>query len=344
MKKRSLILFMGMIMANSFAQQARQHCCSSYNFFSDAEIYFIRDSMVSYRLDIESEQWTETNFYAYFYDDNLKIKDHVIYVTDPEDLLRKRLNRYEYEYRKEELEMTRVGYSWDADENSWVKSTLAQYNYDSTFAVSERLDYYWNQSSGDWIFNYDNQFIFDGEGPDYDSYRAKWDPVQQAWMNDAKTTCSLNPSFKQKTCLSYQWRREINDWIAYQRKVDYYDESGMLQKRVLDVWDQGMLSWKPFRNFYYLYDQYGREDEWLSFGWDEATGKRVGEIRQRYAYDDYGNKIETLRYGWAKESDDWILSGKQVEYWTDLIKSSRIGIGPNKCKIYPQSFQGICNP
>ncbi len=339
MKRLIPLLFLVMIVANSFAQKARQHCCACYHFFSDEEIFFVRDSMISYRLYQGSDQWMETNFYTYFYDDNQKIKEHLLYVTDQGDLVRKRLNRYEYEYHKEDLSMTRVGYSWDEDFNSWMRSTLARYSYDSTFALSKRVEFTWDQSSEDWIFNYNNQFNYDTKGIKFDSRRLKWDPVQQIWNNDAHTNCSWNLSFEEKSCFSYQWQTDLNDWIPYHRIFDYYDEEGTLHRRVMDVWDQEMQSWNPLRNFYFLYDQYGRESEWLSFGWDDATGNRIGMGRQLYAYDEYGNKIETLRYGWDRASNDWILYGKQIEYWTDLTKSSRIEQVQGEFKIYPNPFE-----
>lgn len=339
MKKAILILFMGIFVTNSFAQRARQNCCSCYNFFLDKEVYFIRDSMISYRFDQESSQWRETNFYTYFYDDNQKLKETLLYVTDSENLLRKSFKRYEYEYRKDERDMTRVGYSWDEEWSSWTESTMARHYYDSTFSLSKSVEFTWDPSSEDWTYNYNNQYDRDGKGLSYDSWRAKWDPAQQVWMNDAKTNCSFTPSFDQKTCFSYRWFNDSKEWIPSQKIMDYYDEEGTLQRRIMDVWDQEQSSWEPLRNFYFLYDQYGREIEWLSYGWDDSTGERIGMGRQLYAYDESGNKRETLRYGWNKTLSIWILSGKQVEYWTDLTKSSRIDPVQNEFRIYPNPFE-----
>ncbi len=339
MKRAGIVILIVLFTIPSFSQKAKQNCCSCYNFFSDEEIYFIRDSMISYRFDHETAVWLETNFYEYLYDENYKIKEHRIYVIPPDELIRTPLNRYEYEYHRDEMVMTRFGYSWDENWNSWIESTLARYNFDSTFAVSKRLELTWNQPSEDWIYNYNSQFNKDSKGQHYDSRRTKWDPVKQVWTNDGKTNCSFTPSYDQKTCFSYTWSIDLNEWLPSQRIIDNYDKEGTLQNRVMDVWDQEKLSWKPLRNFYYFYDQYGREIEWLSFGWDDVTGERIGRGRQLYTYDENGNKRETLRYGWDRDSGDWIIYGKQIEYWTDLIKSNRAEISNHEYTIYPNPFQ-----
>lgn len=120
MKRIAIVGIICLYAIRLFPQNARQDCCSSFHFFADATIQFVRDSLIHYRYNPSNETWEESYFNTYSYDNNLKIKEHLIYVSDPEDLLRKRLNRYEYEYKREELVMTRVGYSWDEDGNPSV--------------------------------------------------------------------------------------------------------------------------------------------------------------------------------------------------------------------------------
>jgi hypothetical protein len=108
--------------------------------------------------------------------------------------------------------------------------------------------------------------------------------------------------------------------------------------RKLSFWDHEKEAWELFRNFYYIYDSFGREIEWLSFGWDDS-GDRVGRGRQVYTYDSDGNRKETLRYGWNYEINSWTIYGKQVEYWTNLLKSSAKDPPTGQIRIYPNPFE-----
>lgn len=339
MMKRLLaivIVMLGTILC--FSQTAKRTCCSCYNFFSDEEIQFVRDSVVSYNWDSGSESWIKISGSEYAYDNSFKIKEHLIFIVDPGETIKRRLNRYDYEYQKEERLMVRLGYLWNRDLDIWQEATLAKYHYDSSFAVSGRLDFNWDRSSNDWTFNYDNIFTHENRDKEYDYQRKKWSPDMKVWMNDKKTTCSLDDYLK--TCVSFDWNNEISEWIFYKRMIYHYNEDENLQRRMVEEWNPELNSWEPSRIFYYQYDHFGREIEWLTHGWDK-TGEKTNRGRHLYAYDEHGNRIETLRYRWDHKSQDWIITGKQVEYWTDLVKSNRNEIDRNEIKVYPNPFEEL---
>jgi hypothetical protein len=338
MKKITILAILLFVAINCFSQRAIRTCCSCYNFFSDEEVLFIRDSTILYRFDEGSDSWVETGFNAYHYDDRFKLKKHMIYIVHPEEFTRTRLNRYIYEYSLQDRTMIRYGFRWEEDWNNWVKTTQAKYIYDSSLVLAERLDLNWNDTKQDWFFNYDNKYIYESEDADYKSRRNKWNSGLKTWMNDAKAECEIDDNNRKKVCTTYHWDEKEGAWIPYQFSSNIYDAAGALQMRTLNFWDSETGAWGPHRNFYYIYDSFGREIEWLSFRVDES-GNRIGAGRQLYTYDSDGNRNETLRYGWDYQRNSWTLYGKQVEYWTSLLKSSKENLDKRDIKIYPNPFE-----
>jgi hypothetical protein len=338
MKKIPLLMVLILFVLNGYPQKVIQTCCSCYNFFSDEEVMFFRDSIISYRFDTESESWIETGFSSYDYDERFKLKKHLIFIVQPEEVTRTRLNKYIYQYSLEDRTMIRYGYRWEDEWNEWVEATLARYVYDSSLALSERLDLYWNDTMRDWTFNYDNQFTYETDNTDYSSRRNRWDTSNKNWIRDAKTDCIIDENNRKKICEGYHWDEEKGTWIPYQLSSNFYDAGGALQMREMNFWNKEKETWELHRNFYYIYDTYGREIEWLSFGQDES-GDRIGKGRQVYSYDANGNRKETLRYGWSYETNSWTIYGKQVEYWTSLLKSSKTDLDKGQINIYPNPFE-----
>jgi len=339
MKRVFIIVIICLFAANSYSQKIQRNSCSCYNFFSDEQVQFVKDSIIHYRWNNENGIWSETNFSAYYYNDYFKIKEHLIYIVKQDETIRSKLNRYEYDYSKEGRTMMRNGYLWNEELDSWQEATLAKYQYDSSFTMSERLDLYWDQSYGDWVFNYDFKYNNNFEEKDPDYQRFKWNTGLQVWNNDTKTHCSINNSGNQKFCITFSWKEELKGWNPSNRITYFYNQDGTLQKRTIDNWKEELSSWKPFRIYFYLYDNSGREIEWLSFGWDEDSRDRVGMGRQLYTFDAGGNRYETFRYSWNKELKDWTLYGKQVDYWRDLVKNTLNEIEGNDIKIYPNPFE-----
>ena len=140
MKRVFIIVIIWLFAAGSYSQKIQRNNCSCYNFFSDEQVQFVKDSIIHYRWNNENGIWSETNFSAYYYNDYFKIKEHLIYIVKTDETFRSKLNRYEYDYSKEGRTMMRNGYLWNEELDSWQEATLAKYQYDSTFAMSERLD------------------------------------------------------------------------------------------------------------------------------------------------------------------------------------------------------------
>ncbi|UCG27126.1 MAG: T9SS type A sorting domain-containing protein [Bacteroidales bacterium] len=337
MKRFNILFLLTGISFYAFGQSSNSSCCSCYNFFSDDNTTFLRDSTIHYLWDENNNGWKENVVSVYFYDDMAKIREHIMYKSAGGIPDRIPVNMHTYVYDVGQRRFERVGYRWDIYENQWMKVNKAVYQYDSAYLLYNRVDYLWSNSTDNWVNDFAYNYSFDRKGENFNTSTEKWDAERNMWFDDSKSEISITGN--RKTRIIWHWDPARKTWRNFQQMIHSYSTDGLLISRKLNTWNEELGKWEDFRDYAYFYDRKGWETEWISYGWDDRTGSPEGKGRQLYSYDDYGNKIETLRFAWDRESGEWTIREKQITWWSSLLMAEFEDLKPEGIKVYPNPFE-----
>ncbi len=221
-------------------------------------------------------------------------------------------------YDSDELLETETFEQWDNE--SWQYTTRNHFTWDNSGKIAAVFSEQF--IGGDWVNSSNELYIRDEFGNLLELVYQEWDGdnwINQARLLNSYTNAALNDSSFFMTWVDNNWEniyleaKSYNDfqqlieneglfsiddeWVSDQLFTYEYNESGLLETSIEEVYDEG---WLPFEKMTMIYNEWGSVQSILSELWNE--GAWMNNLLKNSSFDGAGNAGTVQVYSWANDS------------------------------------------
>jgi len=263
-----------------------------------------------------NEQWVNVAF------ENINYNDFGL----PEEITNKQWEggawvnetRYNLIYDSDGLLETETVEQWNND--SWLYTTRIHYTWNNSGLIAAVFtEQYQND---DWVSYSNELYVRDEFGNLLELVYQEWDG--DSWQNQARllnsyTNAALNDSSFFMDWVDNNWENVYleaksyndiqqiieneglffldNEWVSSQLFTYEYNESGLLETSIEEMYDEG---WLPYEKMTMIYNEWGSVQSILSEIWsEEAWGNN---LLKNSTFDEDGNAGTVQVYSWANDS------------------------------------------
>ncbi len=331
----SLLLLMLVSGFSGFSQFLSGDCCTCYAYEYGSQSNYFRDSSLYLMLNRETEDWQESSFARYNYD-NRRLSETVSYYFDHDNYQRVGSFMQIKTPDPENKNIKRLQYRWDKDFQNWKESSRSVSYYKENKKLSHTVNFKYDELSADWVKNIRNESTSNSKLSATSNAMKKW--VSGKWLTTSENNCTDDLVKLQRTCISSSLNEETGLWETSRKTLYQYNTDMRLAQMFLYNFNKETNFWKPIHESKYEYDQSGRKLSWFSWNYNKDTGEKKYGGHQQYIYDKHGNNTEVLSLSLDKTTKEWRVYRKQINYWSIQIEEKGRVVLSGTLKVYPNPF------
>ncbi|WP_089687505.1 DUF3836 domain-containing protein [Catalinimonas alkaloidigena] len=354
----------------------------------------------SYNWNASTREWEGVYKYEDAYDASGRKILSAYYEGDEHTKAWRGISKVTYEYADAQRQRIQIDYQWSLFTQMWIPDRKCEYTFDETGTHETLVYFLWKESTEQWVINRktENKYTTTGDLTLSTSY--DWHKVETQWQPDLEseytydelgvllsetrfrwnsTTVQWDILFKSEydygpngnlTLISYKWDAQQQQWLASQKRVDEFTDSGLPLLYALYEWKNG--EWTGLSKTEYTYDLESNLTSFADFQWDESTNLWKGSRMVEYAYDEahrlisqswynwdlsnqqwkgqskkktvynaLGTRILVEYYLWNETANAWTLDTKTYYYYSDQVTSSSSLLAADTWQAYPNPARDV---
>jgi hypothetical protein len=289
------------------------------------EVYYSLDEISKWKESAKTVREYDNNGYeivyeSYFWDENMndwslfikeecefnlkgKITWYIFSMWIDKELSTKYKDEYEYDSNGNESTIT--SYSWDFENNNWVKSFRGELEYYDDGKLKMYIDHEWNGSN--WVEYYKIEHEYENEK---NILWIMYDKVGNSWVKNAKGESEYDAHGNLTYHVVSSWSDD--KWVVFQeeKKTYEYDEFGNITMRIyyFTHWETGILT--PFTKDIYEFDDLGNTKMSESYWWSENLNNWVASSKYEYFFNTEGYLDRMLDY--LDDNGFWVYNAQSL--------------------------------
>ncbi len=331
----SLLLLMLVSGVSGFSQFLSADCCTCYAYEYGSQSNYFRDSSLYIMLNRENENWEESSFARYDYN-NGRLSETVSYYFDRDNYQRVGSSMQIKNPDPVNKNIERLQYRWDRDFQNWKESSKSVSYYKENKKLSHTINFKYDDFSGNWEKNIRNESTSNSKLSATSTATKKW--ISSQWLTTSENNCTDDLVKLQRTCISSSLNEESGLWEINRKTLYQYNTDMRLAQMFLYNFNKETNFWKPIHESKYEYDQSGRKISWFSWNFNKDTGEKKYGGHQQYIYDKHGNNTEVLSLSLDKTTKEWTVYRKQINYWSVQSEEKGRIVLSGTLSVYPNPF------
>lgn len=291
----------------------------SFSTFNNGELNAL-DSMIFYQWNFLKNDWKQSKKSEYFYDENGKLKEVLLYIKD--QILNSWIltEKSEYQYNLAGKVTQKLSFSFDTENNVWTPNQKRQSIYNDNNYLVEYYQFYWNNSTNLWKgsrkitydYNEQNKLI---QYKDYD-----WDQDLNDWRNYEKAIYTYSSVANEVEIRYYYLNNSLADWILDFKIIRTYNSKNLISEQISAIWLENLNEWAYWEKSVFSFDSLDNKIEEKIYELDSLSDGWIHlySLMNDYIYGNNGKILQDSGYYYSGENQNWVILGlKKKNYAYD---------------------------
>lgn len=275
------------------------------------DVEFLKDSTYFLiRADEESPFETYKKV-LYSYDNQGDLTFEHEYVKGVDQWLETAFHSYQYE-ENGRLESKVTSY-WDTRSESFIQAERRSFEINFFGLVLMETIETFDESQ--WRYYRKNQFAYNDQNKLTEEVKFVWDEVNEEWLPSSKILYTYNSNQDLQEQISQTWSQEDQSWRNNALSGFLYNDDEQLVNLQQSVWNNEFNRWEEAFFQSLTYTPLGQLENAQTF---DSKDFEATESLQAI-YDENGNLDTSLFGEWNAESEAWVTYEKHIHYWSENI-------------------------